>query len=265
MDNADDEVVRRIIEGVDELNLPPPSPVDNIIREILDSFTSIEECNIVTGQPKHADVTKYFETNPELLAVVLADNYYLAEERTRFVALHGMVSHGDVARVVAALFRSAELNAVDRGKTSPDTIKALCANFPKQLSGGLALIIDGIFWKIPIPTLNFLPEDLSGWQQLHDTNYMPWSGEGSYFAIVVQGDNFKIWPIGEVAESEFMSEPGVHACLNRTQLKVALENVQQDIRDFLVPLHSWAMRYYPADAEELVACFSKAFVDSNGD
>jgi hypothetical protein len=101
-----------------------------------------------------------------------------------------MVSHGEVARVVSALFRSAELNAVVQGEISPDTIKALCANFPKQLSGGLALIIDGIFWKIPIPTFNFLPEDLSAWQQLHDTNYMPWSGE----TIIVQGDNFQIWP-----------------------------------------------------------------------
>jgi hypothetical protein len=267
MDNADDdEVVRRIIEGVDELNLPPPSPVDNIVREILDSFTSIEECNIVAGQQKHADVTKYFETNPELLALVKADdNYFLAEETTRYVALHGMVSQGDVARIVAALFRSAELNAVDQGETSPDTIKALCANFPKQLSGGLALIKDETFWKIPTPTFNFLPEDLSAWQQLHDTNYMPWIGEGSYPNIIVQGDNFEIWPIGEIAESEFMSDPGIHACLNRTQLKVALENVRQDTRDFLVPLRSWAMRFYPADEEELVACFTKAFVDSNGD
>ena len=104
------------LKGLMNLTFLLPSPVDNIIREILDSFTSIEECNIVAGQQKHADVTKYFETNPELLAVVLADNYYLAEERTRYVALHGMVSHGDVARVVAALFRSAELNAVDRGE-----------------------------------------------------------------------------------------------------------------------------------------------------
>jgi hypothetical protein len=173
------------------------------------------------------------------------------------VQLHGGASHLEVAQIVAALFRRAELNAANRETDPPDTIEALCADFPKGLSGGLAFLDSNITIK-PSPLACF-PESLSAWRQLLDIGKMP-EDHGPYAYVEVQDDNFLMSKYDVMLED---IQPPTH--FDRTQLKVALENVQQDIRDFLLPLRSWAMCYYPADAEELVACFTRVFVDSDGD
>ena len=80
MDNAtDDEFVRRIIDGVDELiksgefNIPPPSPVANIIKEIINSASSVEEIESVPVSTNKPERIEYFETNPGLIALVETD------------------------------------------------------------------------------------------------------------------------------------------------------------------------------------------------
>ena len=157
----------------------------------------------------------------------------------------------------------AELHAAIREekKSPPETIKALCSDFPAVLPGGLAVIDNDIF--IGPSCCTRFPESLIDWKQLLISGHQPWLGHDPTPWVEIQDDNFLVWPDdGQETKQDATNKP---ARFTRDELNIALENVQQDIRDFLVPLRSWAMRFYPADAEELVACFSKAFVDSNGD
>lgn len=268
---ADDEFVKGMIALVEQLEQSgeieryTPTPVDKIIREILDSFNSIEECKIVDGPPKNADVVKYFESNPELMALVKADDrsWSVKHVNYSYLTLHGGASYMDVAQVIAALFRMAEHNAADNGSVPPNTIKALCAEFPEKLSGGLAFLANRRIWREPSPFAS-LPSDLSAWLQLYKTGYMPWEGEGSDQDVIVNGDSFEVGPSASIYEA-LGDDYKEDVILSRIQLKAAIESVQQDLRDFLVPLHSWAQRYYPEYAVELTACFAKAFIGSNDD
>ena len=100
------------------------------------------------------------------------------------------------------------------------------------------------------------------WRQLLDTGGQPWLGHDPSPWVEVQDDNFLVWPNGGMGEE---IEASVKAArFTRTQLKIALASVQQDIRDFLLPLRRWALHYCPEDAETLVACFAKAFIDCEG-
>ncbi|MEQ1603128.1 MAG: hypothetical protein ABL885_15335 [Methylophilaceae bacterium] len=269
-------IAKSIIAGLDELYTSGelqrriPTPVDNIINEILDSFASKEECNIVSWDSKNADIIKYFETNPELLALVrTVDNCDLVCWSSEghvshfFLPIHGGATYSEVAEIIAALFRVAEQKASDQNTAPPDTIKALCANFPDNLPGGMALQAEGRIWKGPnLSNPSFFQESLSAWQQFYDTGYLPGQGEGCDPLVTKQEDECHVSASGFFYRIGEDSDQSVF--FNRNQLKIALENVRQDIKDFLVPLRSWALRYYPEEAEELVACFTKAFVGCNG-
>lgn len=276
-EDADDKFFERLMASIREAeeagDLPkplPPSPVDNKIKEIFESLSSFEDDSNLIFPPKNPDVINYFEANPALIALVETDRSAPPQSvkggRSVYfshIQLHGDASQSTVAHLIAKLFRMAEFHAAvgENEAPPPNTIKALCADFPTVLLGGLAVIDGDIF--IPSSCCTRFPESLMDWRQLLISGDKPWLGHDPSPWVEIQDDNFLVWPDGGMEEEKDpLDKP---ACFNRTQLKVALENVQQDIRDFLVPLRSWAMRYYPADAEVLVACFAKAFVDCNGD
>jgi hypothetical protein len=271
-ENANLRIAKAVLENLLASGiLQPPTPVDKIIREILESFTTLEDANLLSGSPKNPEIVKYFKTNPQLLALVrTVDNCDLVcwlpyEYRGHsYVPLHGGATYSEVAEIVAALFRIAEQRASDQNTAPLDTIKALCANFPDNLPGGIAFQAEGRIWKGPDLSSDALfQETLLAWHQLYETGFMPWQGEGSDPWVTIQGEEYEISAYGFFYIIGDDSDQSVS--FNRNQLKIALENVRQDIKDFLVPLRSWAQRYYPEEAEELVACFAKAIVDRNGD
>jgi len=260
----DIEKLKKSGELDDYLERSKPSVVDNKIREIFESVSFLEDYPIATGPPKSSDVIRYFESNPELIAVVETFNSNPPSSvttRLSHARLHGGASQLEVAYVIAQLYKKAEYNAAVNGATQPDSIKSLCAEFPTVLSGGLA-VLDGDIFVMPSCCTRF-PESLMDWRLLLDGGDKPWLGHDPSPWVEIQGDNFLVWPNGGMGEE--MDASLKPARFNRAQLKVALASVQQDIRDFLLPLRSWALHYCPADAESLVASFAKAFVDCAGD
>lgn len=176
------------------------------------------------------------------------------------IQLHRGASHLEVAYVITKLLKVAEERfAAFRGTVAPNSIKALCAEFPTSIFGGLAAI-DGNIVIMPSCCCRF--EYWPEWRQLLDTGERPWLGHDPSPWVEIQDDNFLVWPNGGMGEEIEASAKAVR--FTRTQLKIALASVQQDIRDFLLPLRSWALNYCPEDAETLVTSFSKAFIDCEG-
>lgn len=250
------------------LERPKYSAVDIKIDEIFKSFTCLEDCYITTEQTQNPALVEYFESNPSLIALLKKGRRrdYPSSHLSflpmnpisyRCVRLCAETSYLEIAEIIAILFRLAEDNAIERGAIPPSTFKALCADFPDNLSGGLAFLDNNI--TIMPSLFACLPESLSAWQQFLETGDEMSIKHGPYANVTVQGDNFLMDKLDVTIEEKRDFQTSTH--FNRTQLVCALNTVQQDVRDFLIPLRSWAMRYYPEDAEKLVACFTKAFVD----
>ena len=140
-----DEIERLKKSG--ELIEYKPSAIDNKIKDIFASLSYFEDSSSVNVPPKIPDEIRYFESNPELIAVVETINYSIptfvtasSKSQPSHIQLHGGASHLEVAYVIAKLYTVAERFAAFRGTVAPDSIKALCAEFPTSLNGGLAAI-----------------------------------------------------------------------------------------------------------------------------
>lgn len=267
-----DKIAQAIIDDIEKLIKSgevieyKPSAIDNKIKDIFESLSSFEDSSGLTVPPKNPNEIKYFESNPKLIAMVETINYSIPtfvtesnKSQPSHIQLHGGASYLEVAYLIAKLYTVAERFAAFRGTVAPDSIKALCAEFPASLNGGLAAIDGNI---IIMPSCCCRLEHWPEWRQLLDTGEQPWLGHGPSPWVEVQDNNFLVWPNGGMGEE--MDASLKPARFNRAQLKAALASVQQDIRDFLLPLRSWALHYCPEDAETLVASFSKAFIDCEG-
>ena len=238
-----DKVVQAITDEIEKLKKSgeldeylehfKPSVVDNKIREIFESLSSFEDYPIATVPPKSPDEIRYFESNPELIAVVETINYSIPEFVTEssksqpsHIQLHGGASHLEVAYVIAKLYKVAERFAAFRGTVAPDSIKALCAEFPTSLSGGLAAIDGNI---VIMPSCCCRIENWPEWKRLLDTGEQPWLGHDPSPWVEIQDDNFLVWPNGGMGEEIEASAKAPR--FTRTQLKIALASVQEDIRN----------------------------------
>lgn len=268
-----DKVAQAIIDDIEKLIKSgevieyKPSAIDNKIKDIFESLPSFEDSSDVTVPPKNPDEIKYFESNPKLIAVVETINYSIptfvtesSKSQPSHIQLLGGASNLEVAYLIAKLYTVAERFAAVRGTVAPDSIKALCAEFPASLNGGLAAIDGNI---IIMPSCCCRLEHWPEWRQLLDTGEQPWLGHGPSPWVEVQDNKFLVWPNGGMGEE--MDASLKPARFNRTQLKVVLASVQQDIRDFLFPLRRWALHYCLEDTDLLVACFAKAFANFESD
>ena len=116
-----DKVAQAIIDDIEKLIKSgevieyKPSTIDNKIKDIFESLSSFEDSSSVTVPPKSPDEIRYFESNPELIAVVETINYSILEfaiesskSQPSHIQLHGGASHLDVAYVIATLYKVAK-------------------------------------------------------------------------------------------------------------------------------------------------------------
>jgi len=145
-----------------------------------------------------------------------------------------------VALVVARLAR------YGHGGGGPQSLKGLAADFPRVTPGGLAAA--GRL-TVVYPSCCCGLEAWRDWYQLLSDGQSPWLGHDPSPWVEVRGEEFLVWPDGDVGEANEGDAQPIR--FSKPELVASLASAERDLGAFADRLRDWASTRAPEHAQAL--------------
>lgn len=134
------------------------------------------------------------------------------------------------------------------------SVEQVLADFPRVLPGGVAVVSDE---RAVMPSCCCGLEHWHDWRKFLVTGHTPWMGHDPTPLLEARDDVVHVWSDRKARAKSAEEAP---ITFRRSAFELALDAVEQDLRDFLKPLRAWLDIHAPQASADFVSKFAASFI-----